>query len=107
MWQKINPQKRSIATLFALLLLITSPPSPVAAQSLQTLQAAAQDGDSTAQFHLGQLYDAGTALPQDYAKAPSGTNGPPPKPCPRPRTNWAPCCVWAMAALPICPAPLI
>jgi TPR repeat protein len=47
-----------------------SPPSDTsAAVDLQTLQKQAAQGNASAQYNLGVLYDSGRGVPQDYAKA--------------------------------------
>lgn len=47
-----------------------SPPSDTsAAADLQTLQKQAAQGNASAQYNLGVLYDSGRGVPQDYAKA--------------------------------------
>jgi len=35
----------------------------------KTLRKSAEEGDASAQFRLGQLYDEGTGVPQDYGQA--------------------------------------
>ncbi len=61
MWQ------RTRVTIGAVVLLICG--LSVAAQAQVSLQQAAQDGVATAQVQLGQIYEDGRQVPQDYAAA--------------------------------------
>jgi len=69
----------TMRTLFVIILLTAcilpsghgqaSPPIDISAEDLQMLQTQAAQGYTEAQTTLGQLYDNGLGVPQDYAKA--------------------------------------
>lgn len=46
-----------------------SPPIDISAEELQTLRTQAAQGDAKAQTNLGQMYDLGEGVPQNYAQA--------------------------------------
>ncbi|GGA29473.1 tetratricopeptide repeat protein [Neptunicoccus cionae] len=73
MWQRINPARALTLVTVVSFLFAALPahsqnqPQPVV--SLVELQNAARSGDAVAQLYLGQLFDEGTQVPQDFAQA--------------------------------------
>ncbi|WP_069301094.1 tetratricopeptide repeat protein [Neptunicoccus sediminis] len=73
MWQRINPA-RALTLIAVVSFLSAAPPvqsqdQPQPVVSLAELLKAARDGDSAAQLYLGRLFDEGTQVPQDFARA--------------------------------------
>ena len=61
--------KPLVATVAVLVALATGAPVQVQTPELDELRALAEQGDATAQFNLGIMYDNGRGVPQDDAEA--------------------------------------
>ena len=70
----INPKITIRSVYFGMLLLsaavmIFAVRLTVASELVDSLKAAAEQGDADAQFNLGLMYDAGEGVPQNYTEA--------------------------------------